>query len=243
MWQVASYPLCLLCLGGLLGGCFTELKARQAATEEQARRAQQIAEEALDRAATLETTWENEKRRADRERYCKSDQIADFMAAIQEGLSDSCTPIRMAEGLNILYTLPTAVTHQDPTTGSLVLRKARLGQIRYILDPDKLHSSTRLLLMAKPAFDTPAGRERALELARRLKTDVLKKELPQLRPPGAKDAAIQTHEIPILGPYLLPCELAHNIEVLYKKAFFHPISGEPSLGKPAIVLFLIVSDC
>src|SRR5579871_4111807 len=139
MRQVTSVPLCMLCLVGVLSGCFTELKTRQATTEEQARRAQQAADEALDRVATLETAWENEKRRSDREKYCKSDRIADFMATIQEGLSDSCTPIRMAEGLNILYTLPTAVTHQDPTTGPLVLRKARLGQIRYILDPEKLH--------------------------------------------------------------------------------------------------------
>ena len=232
----------MLCMAALLGGCTAKLEARVAALEEQQQRVQQIADEARDKAASLEIELENESRRASREKYCQSGKIAQFMEEIQAGLPDACTPIRLADALNFMYKLPAAITHLDPS-GPLTLRKARLGQIRYILDPEKLHPSTRLLVLAKPQEDTPAARNHALELGRQLISDVLRKELPPPRPLRPKESAVPPREVPILGPYLLPCELSSSIEVLYKKAFYHSISGEPPLGKPAVVLFVFVSDC
>jgi hypothetical protein len=121
-----------------------------------------------------------------------------------------------------------------------------------LLEPSKLHSSTRIVILAKPSEDTKAGRDRALELANILKNNILLKIINQPHPgvpsePVAKDptgkSAKAPHEVQILSPFLLPCQLRKDISQLYTEAHFQPIPGEPPLGKPAVVLFVYVTDC
>ncbi len=242
MPQVAASPR-LLCFGlALLCGCSNAKQdARIATLEAKLAETTRIAEETNHAFNTYILEEENEKRRAEREKYCKAPEIIGFMDQIQSGLPSACNPIALSTTLTFLDKIPTICAHLDPKVGWSSLLKTRIGQIRKELSPDKLHASTRILLMVKPADDTEPSRDLALTLARQLKEQVVLKALPQ--PPPAKPGVPKPHEYQIMGPYLLPCELSEDIGQLYKKPYFRPIPGEPKLGKPDVAIFVVVSPC
>jgi hypothetical protein len=204
---------------------------------------EQTLEETNHTLSTLIIELENRERNAAREKYCKDTRITNFMDAVQAGLESACSPISMASATNFLDKVPTAFAHIDPRRGLGGLLRTRIGQIRDNMAPEKLHASTRILVMAKPADDSEAGRTLARNLASQLISDVIKKALPQ-PPQGVvpKDAP-KHREVPVLGPYLLPCELSQNIGQLYKKPYYRPIEGEPKIGQPDVFIFIFVSPC
>jgi hypothetical protein len=238
----------LLSLAGFSASCWTaKQEARVAAQEAKLTEVARTAEETNHTLSTLIIELENRERNASREKYCKDPRITEFMDGVQAGLQSACSPIGMASTLNFLDKIPTACAHLDPDKGIYGLLRTRVGQIRKNLEPDKLHASTRILIMAKPAEETEAGRALAKDLAKQIIDDIVKKALPSPlatpAPPAAKDAAPPARAIPILGPYLLPCELAHDMGQLYKKPYYRPIEGEPKIGKPGVVVFVVVSPC
>jgi len=149
----------------------------------------------------------------------------------------------MNKALDFLNKVPAAIIHLQPLAGLSSLRAVRLGQILTVLDPEYIHYSTRLLVLAKPSEDTEEGRVRALELGRQLIEGTLRKQLPAPHPLGPKDSILKARQVPILGPFLLPCQLRGDISELYKKSYYRPFKGEPKMGTPAVVLFVFVSDC
>lgn len=242
--QIAVFSLFVLCFLASIGGCGSpKMEAKVAVLEQTLSQTKREMDELTVTVSDLVSDLENDRRRAAREKYCQNSQIAQFMSDLQEGLPDTCTADSMNNALTFMRKLPCGIAHLKPEAGLLSLRPTRVGQIRGILDPERLHSSTRLVVMAKPAEDTEAGRTRAMELAKQLVAQVLRKELPPPHPPRPKDSILKPREVPILGPYLLPCQLRDDVTELYKKVFFRPIQGEPALGKPAVVLFIFVSDC
>ena len=73
------------------------------------------------------------------------------------------------------------------------LHPGRLGQLRELIEPQKLHPSTRLIVMIQPAAENSESERAALQLGQAL--------IPVLRN--------EAHEstLNILGPYVLPCRL------------------------------------
>ncbi len=251
MRQIAALPKhvigCLLGIALLPSSCFTaKQEARLEAIEAKQRADGETVEETNHRLSTLISELENARRNDSRDKYCKDVRITDFLDAVQSGLSDACTPVSMATSLNFADKVPTAVAYIEPTTGINSLRQTRIGQIRDVLEADKLHEFTRILVLAKPHQDTEAGRALARELANKVIDDIIKKALPPPPQLGPKDPIIKARKIPILGPHLLPCELSHNIDQLYKrdnKGLFRPIKGEPKIGNPSVMIFVFVSAC
>jgi hypothetical protein len=249
MFQVGRLPrwlaLSAVSLAALCSSCFTsKQEARITALEVNQARMAQATEELSHTLSTLIIDLENERRRASREKYCKEPKIIEFMDEVEAGLQSACTPIAMTTTLNFLDKIPTACAHLDPNEGAHNLLHTRVGQIRKNLEPDNIHPSTRILVMAKPAEDTADGRALAKELATKVIEDIVKKALPPPpAAPPAKEGSARPHEIPILGPYLLPCELSHNMGLLYKKPYYRPIEGEPKIGKPDVAVFVVVSPC
>lgn len=237
-----SFGLWMLAAAGCVD---SKVLQRITTLEESNKKSQQTLDETNSALSSLISEFENDRRRASREKYCKSPEVTQFMTDLQDGIPDTCNADSMSNALTFMRQLPCGIAHLQPEAGLSSLKTTRLGQIRGILEADKLHAaSTRLVVMAKPAEDTEAGRKRAKDLANEFVSEVVRKALPPPRTTAGKSSAIKTlAEIPVMGPYLLPCQLRQNISELYKKAFFRPISGEPSLGKPAVVLFVFVSDC
>jgi hypothetical protein len=231
----------------LSSSCSTAKQETRLAAVETRQQAQgEQIEELNDRVSTLISELENTRRHDAREKYCKDPRITDFLDAVEGGLSDSCTPVAMTTSLNFADKVPTAIAYFEPTTGFKSLRQTRIGQIRDNLEPDKLHESTRVLVLAKPEEDTKSGRALALELANQVIENIVKQALPAPSQSGPKESMLKARKPPILGPYLLPCELAHNMNELYKrdkKGLFRPIKGEPKIGSPSVMIFVFVSPC
>jgi hypothetical protein len=248
MPKIAALAACALALA-LVPACFTaKQEVRLATLEEQGKRTAAALDELGGQLSTLIAELANKERIEAREKYCKSAKITEFLDEVQAGLQSACSPISMASSLPILDKLPTAIAHLDPQAGLKSLRRTRIGQIRNILGPENIHASTRILVMARPLEDTEAGRGRALALAKEIINEIVKKELKDLpkpppRPPGAPAPGLTQREVPILPPYLLPCELSQNIETLYRKALYRPLPNEPQIGKPDVMIFLFVSAC
>lgn len=245
MSKIVTTAACLMALAPL-PACFTaRQEARLTTLEEQGKHQTAAIDEIGGQLSTLTADLVNKDRIDAREKYCKSAKITEFLDQVQAGLQSACTPISMANSLTILDKLPTAIAHLDPQAGLKSLRRTRIGQIRNILAPENIHASTRILVMARPFEDTEAGRGRALTLAKEIIDQIVKKELPQSppQPPGAPAPIITQRPVPILPPYLLPCELSQNIEALYKKTFYRPLSNESQIGKPDVMIFLFVSPC
>lgn len=244
MSKIASVAACLLGLASL-SSCFTAKdKARLTALEAAVKHNTAATDEIGSQLSTLIADLVNRDRLDARDRHCKSAKITEFMDQVQAGLPSACNPISMATSLTVLDKLPTAIAHLDPQAGVKSLRRTRVGQIRNILAPENIHASTRILVMARPLEDTEAGRERAKSIARAIINQIIVAELP--KPPHGQPSApasVLAREVPILGPHLLPCELSQNIEQLYKKSFYRPLSNEPQIGKPDVMVFIFVSPC
>lgn len=238
-------------LAALICGCASSKMEARLATVEQANRQHQQDVETLTKMLTDHIAQDKDKDlRFLRDKFCKDPQVAQFMTELEEGVPETCSEGSMNQALGFMRNIPSAVVHLNPGA-DLKLRPIRLGRLKGLLDPSKLRSSTRVLILAKPAEDTKAGRDRAIELANVLKNNFLLKILSQPRPSApaapAKDSGAKSAsspgEVQILSPFLLPCQLRKDVSQLYTEAHFQPIPGEPALGKPAVVLFVYVTDC
>lgn len=250
------FVLSTLCLAGFDAGCWTAAQeARVAALEQHQAETQQTAIAASHGVAMLNNDLDNAARDAARQQHCKEPEIIEFMDSVQEGIGNACSPISLAKSLNFLAKIPVATMHLYPDKGMQSLLRTRIGQIRQILARDKLYPSTRILVMVKPAEDTEAGRTFAKGLAQQVIEDYVKPELPQ-GPVVATAGSVRGTKPPdrllpgpekIMGPYLLPCTVAEDMSKdlsrLYNKPYFRPIHGEPKNGKPAVVIFVVVSPC
>jgi hypothetical protein len=256
-------------VAALLFGCASgKQDARQTAVEQTlAKQGQDI--ETLTKMMADHIAQERDRQiQAERDRWCKDPQISQFVTNLEQSIEGTCTAEEANQALGAMRKLPCMVAHQNPKE-DLNLRPIRLGRLRRLLDTQNLHRSTRVVILVKPAEDTEKGRERAKELAHALKYNIVLKTLSQSRlaaadrapaPPtqatalsgrSSRGAALATtdiasqepKEVPISGPFLLPCNLRKDLSQLYNDAHFFPISGEPTLGKPAVVLFVYISDC
>jgi hypothetical protein len=261
MQKIALRAIVLTGITGLLPSCFTAMQeARVVALEAQTKELAHALEQTSHELSSLTIELENKERQASRAQHCKDPSITEFMDGIQGGMSSACTPISLAKTLNFLDKIPTAVVHLRPGSGVNDLLKTRIGQIRRMLDVGKEQAGTRVLVMVKPVEDTEAGRAYAQEVAEKVTEHIVRKELvpavPHASALGSSGAAptgasgrdgvragMRPREVPVLGPFLLPCELADDMSRLYRKPYFRPIDGEPKQGKPALVIFVVVSPC
>lgn len=240
MQQVALQML-LMCGLGLLASCF---EGRVKALEEQDRvREAQLTEAkiALDRVSRQH---ENDMRTLATETYCKSGKVATFLIELKNGNPETCSTAGVANALFFMKSQAYSIVYLEPRIGIASMRPARRGQIRELVESEKIHVSSRLVVLVQPQEETEAGQRRALELGREFAVEVLRKELPPPReskptdPPGTS-----AREVPILGPYLLPCKLRGEVLKQYTRAIDHAIPGEPSEGKPAVRVWVFKTDC
>jgi hypothetical protein len=235
--------LLLLLVLPALGCADSKLVARVAGAEATAQKAQQRADQTYLALVDFMTQQELDKRDAARAAYCKNGQVARFMEGLARGMASTCSAEALNDAIYFITNLPKVVSYLNPRTGTNSLKQTRLGAIRRLLPPEKLHTSTRLFVLVQPEDDSEAAKIHAEEVARRFIEDILRKELPPPRPLRPHEPPAAVRQVPILEPHLLPCRLRGKKNVLYPNLVDRPIPGEPLEREPAIVIWTFLTDC
>lgn len=238
MRQVARHALAgLWLLSGCLGERVRILEERDRAREVQLAEAKIT----LDR---ISRQHENDMRTLSSETYCKSGKVAAFVTELKNGNPEVCSTASVANALFFMKSQAYGIVYMEPRIGIASMRPARRGQISELVEPEKIHASSRLVVLVQPQQETEEGQRRALELGREFVVEVLRKALPPPREPRPSDPpGTSAREVPILGPFLLPCKLRGEVLKQYTRAIDHPIPGEPSEGKPTVRVWVFKTDC
>lgn len=175
------------------------------------------------------------------EKLCQKsrDKIVAFVNEVQKGSPAVCKPMELEKALAFMNSQPVAYVYLDKNNGLSSLHPARAGYIRdNLLNEEHFHPSTRVLVLAQPYGDSPAAVQESQNIAKAL-VDKIKSDLP----------VTPNRNIPILGPYLLPCNLQSEalLSRLYGGSQFTKLSeslpGEPTAKQPRVRIWVFRTDC
>lgn len=184
--------------------------------------------------ANLERTYWSEK-------TCQKsrEKIASFMNEVQKGTPEVCMPMQMEKALAFMNTQPVAYVYLDKISRLSGLHPARRGYIRdSLLKEENIHPSTRILLVMQPYGDTPSA-IRDSQVLGQMMADMIRSWLP----------TTPNRTVPILGPYLLPCNLQSEAALakIYTSSQFTKLNetlpGEPTAKQPRVRIWIFRTDC
>lgn len=177
----------------------------------------------------LETRFDNNRREMAVEKWCKDSKVLEFVGVLQAAIPGTCTAASVQSSLVFMKTQPYAISNLRRGERIKDLHPGRLGQLRELMEPQKLHASTRFIIMVQPSDDGSVAQAEAIQLGRAL-NPVLKSEA-------------QNTNLPILGPYLLPCRLSGVPKRLYNRQEDAPLPNEPTEGMPRVRIWVFRTDC
>ena len=177
----------------------------------------------------LETRLDNERRERASEKWCKDAKVLEFVKELQSALPGTCTGASLQSSLLFMKTQAYAISNLRPGERIKDLHPGRLGQLRELIEPQKLHPSTRLIVMIQPAAENSESERAALQLGQAL--------IPVLRN--------EAHEstLNILGPYVLPCRLKGVPKRLYNRPEDAPLPNEPTESMARTRIWVFRTDC
>lgn len=179
----------------------------------------------------LEVRFDNDRRERSTEKYCKEkdSKVAEFVRTLQAGLPGTCTNTSIQSSLLFMRTQPYSISNLRPNERIKDLHPARLGQLRELIEPQKIHPSTHLIVLLQPSTESTAAEQEAIQLGKAL--------VPVL----ANEAHSPT--LSILGPFLLPCQLRGVPKRLYNRQEDAPLPNEPGEGMPRVRIWVFRTDC
>lgn len=177
----------------------------------------------------LETRLDNDKRERASEKWCKDTKVLEFVKELQLALPGTCTGASLQSSLLFMKTQAYAISNLRPSERIKDLHPGRLGQLRELIEPQKLHPSTRLIVMIQPAAETSESERSALQVGQAL--------IPVLRNEAHESA------LNILGPYVLPCRLKGVPKRLYNRPEDAPLPNEPGEGMARVRIWVFRTDC
>lgn len=172
------------------------------------------------------------------EKLCQKerDKVSSFMAEVQKGSEDVCTPMLFEKALPFMSSQPVGIVYLDPVQKLSSLHPAREAYLRdTLLNEQQLHLSTRVLVLVQPRSEQSSQED--LRTVRELTLKIQNDFLP------ARFRSI------VLDPHLLPCNLRdeQTLQKLYGGSQFTRLSvslpGEPTAKQPRIRIWIFRTDC
>jgi len=175
------------------------------------------------------------------EKSCQKskDKITSFVNEVQKGTPGVCQPMEMAKALEFMNSQPKAYVYLDRVRGFSGAHAARMGFLQNnLLKEQDIHPSTRILILVQPYAETPLAVEESQAMGQTV-GDRIRSWLP----------ATPNHPTPVLGPYLLPCNLRSEaaLSKIYKGSQFTDLNatlpGEPDPKQPRVRIWIFRTDC
>jgi hypothetical protein len=180
------------------------------------------------------------------DKLCKSGKVAQFLSAVAVGSPTACAPLKLEEALRFMSNQPVAFAvlripsdKSNRPSGLSSLHPGREDYLRTVLlNPDELYPSTRLLILYQAHADTPEAAAYAREVAKAFLNMTRSDLLP-----------MEHRNMPILGPYPLPCVLKSEeaLKQLYSSGSLAKLSEslptEPTGKEPRIRIWIYRTDC
>jgi len=159
-----------------------------------------------------------------------SAKINEFIGEVQASIPEACTEVNMENAMNFMHTQAYANIFFAPNQSADVMHPARREYLSDLIAPQRVHPSTRFLILAQPAEETAEGRRVALKLAEDFKVLVQKK-------------IAGKRELRIIGPHLLPCRMRKEVQRLFNGPMDVTLPQEPKEGQPRVRVWLMRTDC
>jgi hypothetical protein len=194
-----------------------------------------------DRVAMLVQEIANLERTYWSEKICQKskDKITSFVNGLQKGTPEVCMPMEVEKALAFMSSQPVAYVYLDKTSRLSSLHPARKGYIQNsLLKEENIHPSTRILIVVQPYSDTSAAILDSQALGQTM-ADTIRSWLP----------TTPNRTLPILGPYLLPCNLQSEAALakIYTGSQFTKLNetlpGEPTAKQPRVRIWIFRTDC
>jgi len=157
-------------------------------------------------------------------------RINEFITQVQASVPSACTEVNMESSMNFMHTQAYANTFYSPGQSADVMHPARREYLLDMVDPKRVHPSTRFLVLVQPAEETEDSRHVAMKLGEEFR-DLVKNELAPKR------------ELRLLGPHLLPCRMRKEIQRLFNGPMDVTLPKEPKEGQPRVRVWLLRTDC
>jgi hypothetical protein len=181
---------------------------------------------------TLRSRFREIENTAWRTKLCHEPKLAQFLSDLQAGVPEVCAAQSVESALRWMKSGDAVAAHFSPDSNTTVhaLHAARKGQLKELVEPGNTFPSTRFLVLVQPSEESGDARVRAknlgVELISMIQAELLSKQ-----------------ELPILGPYLLPCRLRSEVVRRFRGPMDAPLPGEPLPGNRRILVWVFKTDC
>jgi hypothetical protein len=179
--------------------------------------------------AALRTERDNTRRERSADKFCKDPKAREFLASIEHDFPGSCSQVNTSAAMTYMKNYAYAISLLHPHQTVQSLHPGRLGDIKFLLLPEKIVPSTHILILVQPYEDKEVAQREALRVAEGM-IPIVQGELKE-------------RLVVIVGPHLLPCNLRSVPKKTYMRPEDTPYPSEPPEGKPAVRIWVFRSPC
>lgn len=161
---------------------------------------------------------------------CTNREVADFISDCEKGDTVGCSQETVVSAMTFMSTQPYATLYFRPDDPVEDLVQLRRGQISVLTDPQRLHPSTKFLILVQPQSESREHTKNAHRIGYSLGR--------MLR---EKFGVFKT--VRIIGPRVLPCKLKQEQARSFMRRWDFPTGTEPTDKEPRIRVWVFRTDC